>query len=251
MDSSIKFCLEGIEIENGQLNDSLRDLEVENQRLVEQINALEKSLEKEKKFHRKYADDVAAIESIRIEDYKKEKRALIEENKSLVRENRQLVKDVSFYKKAHEELAKEGEATMTNSKIPKSLTSCESNSTRQSVYGLRRTSTSESQTISYSSPLNECTHKSSKILSVASNKLFEENKKLKLKISNLNATITILKKKNKQLESFQDKVNKKKCKFHEDVDELERLVASTQKKNKDTFTPKALAFIGHLAKNKK
>ena len=88
-------------------------------------------------------------------------------------------------------------------------------------------------------------------MSKANNKLFEENKMLKLKICKLSATIAIIKKKNQQLENFRSKINNKKAKFCQDSDELARLVDSTQiKKNKNTFNPEALTMLGRLITSK-
>jgi len=104
-----------VENENTQLRDLLKDKEDENQRLFEKISFLEKALDKEKKFHRKFADEVAATEAIRIADFKKEKKSYVEEVKALRKRTAQLTKDVAFYKMAHEELAKNETATTSSS----------------------------------------------------------------------------------------------------------------------------------------
>lgn len=230
MEPNMETVLEKIESENNQLHDSLKDMEAEKQHLYEKNILLEKALEKEKKFHRKFADEVSATEMIRIQDFKKEKGAYIEENKSLIKINRQLVKDVEFYKKAYEELAKDESTVPTSINSPTS----ESISERRT----QSTSTSESQTASNRLP-------------PSLKKMYEENKKLKSKISDINATVAALKRKNKQLENFRNKIEKKKSKFFRDSEELERLVDSSKKKNRDIFTPEVLAMIGNLAKNKK
>lgn len=245
MDSSMDVSIQNMEIENIQLNDSLRDLEAENDHLMEQVNVLEKALEKEKKFHRKYADEVTVTEAVRNEDFRKEKRTLVEENKSLVKQNRQLKKDMEFYKKAHEELSKEDESTVTNlSNAAKKMHGHPAPTS--SSKSTRRSFTAESQTILNCSLQVDCTHKSAKTLTKVNEKLFVENKKLKMKISNLSATIATLKKKVKQLENFRNKIDNKKTKFCQDTEELERLVASTQKKNKYTFNQETLLMLGRL-----
>lgn len=86
----------------------------------------------------------------------------------------------------------------------------------------------------------------SKAMTKVSEQLFVENKKLKLKVKNLAATVRNLKTKNKQLENFKNKTLNKKLKFTEQVNELQRLVDSTKTKNKDTFSPEILAKLDQL-----
>lgn len=91
----------------------MRDKDVENHHLHEKISFLEKALEKEKKFHRKFADEVAATEAIRLADFKKEKKSYVEEIKTLKKSNSRLAKDAKFYQMAHEELAKNTKSLST------------------------------------------------------------------------------------------------------------------------------------------
>lgn len=89
--------------------------------------------------------------------------------------------------------------------------------------------------------------KSSRVLAKVSEKLFIENKKLKLKVTTLNSTVGILKKKNKQLENWKSKTNNKKLKFSQEIDELELLADSVRTKNKHTFNPEVLAKLDKLS----
>lgn len=57
-------------------DEHLMEIEAEKDNLVQNIVALEKSLEKQKEFHRKFADDVIVSESIRNEDFAKKKRLI-------------------------------------------------------------------------------------------------------------------------------------------------------------------------------
>lgn len=219
------------------LSNSKIDFETENSYLTDRINALEKTLDKERKFHRKFSDETAASEVLRNRGFQNEKRTIIEEKKSLVKENRELKKERDFYKNEHEKLTNEEDTTVHSfSELAVERPSTSSKTTRRST----------SRAIVAKECM--CVHKSSKVLSTVNKKLFEENKKLKLKMNTLNATIAILKQKNKRLENFRIKVDAKKAKFCEDSEELARLVDSTLKKNKHTFNPEALTMLGSLKK---
>lgn len=237
MESSMNIVMEDMECENTQLHDLLRDKEAETEHLHEKISMLEKALEKEKKFHRKYADEVAANEAIQIADFKKEKQSYQEDIKTLKKTNRQLVKDVAFYKKAHEELASNEPIVATASNSPRK--------------GPSQTSESESQTVASSIRPGVGKQKGSKEVIKINLSLFEENKKLQSKMCDINSTLAVLKKKNKQLENFRSKIENKKSKFCRDTEELERLIDLSKTKNKDKFTPRVLDMLGNLAKNKR
>lgn len=249
MDSNVEIFFQSLESDNNSLTDQVTIIEAENHRLIEQCSILEKALEKQKKFHRKFAEDVVATESIRIEDFKKTKRSLIEDNKSLTIANRQLTKDALFYKQAYDELAKEDGSANSN-QLPETSTS-ESTSmmnTRQtksassSSTKCTSTMTSSSQIRTANSPRTE----SSKILSKMLEKLFADNKKLKLKVDGLTKTIRCLKTANQKLENFKKKIDNKKLKYVREADELSLLVASTERKNKDTFNREVLAKLAEL-----
>lgn len=202
------IVIEDMESENNQLHESLIDKEAETQHLFGKISMLEKALEKEKKFHRKYVDEVVATEAIRIADFKKEKQSYREEIKTLKKTNRQLVKDVAFYKKAHEELANNEPIVATTSNSPGK--------------GQSNTCESESQTVASSLRPNVGKQRSSKEVVKINLSLFEANKKLQSKICDINSTVAFLKKKNKELENFCSKIENKKSKFRRDAEELER-----------------------------
>lgn len=169
------------------------------------IVSLEKDLDKEKSFHRKYVEDIDANAAIRQKDTKKNQRDCTNENTKLKKLNRQLLTDVAFYKKA-----------------------CESKSLDE---------ISQPRTVSYVLPSKVKQEK----------KLYEDNKKLQLKIIDLTSIVQGLKKKNKQLKNFQNKINNKKSKFDKDSEELKGLFQT----NKDTYTPEVLAMVLNLAKKKK
>lgn len=239
MDVNMEITMENLESENIELIDALKNLETENHILAGRLNMLEKKMEKEKKFHRKFADEVSASESLRSEDFRKEKQAIVEENKSFIRENRQLKKDVDFYKKAHAELTKEDEL----GGIANSFKQIQN--PRQEPSLSKSTRASRFQSIVYL-PTN-CTHKSAKVLGKTNDKLYEDNKKLRLKISSLNADAAILKRKIKQLENFKVKIDNKKAKFLQDSELLEEVVASTRTTNKDVYNSDVLAMFGKIS----
>lgn len=252
-----------LENENYQLIERIAEIEAENHRLCEEKSALLKELEKQKTFHRKFSDDVIESERVRNEDFKSEKRSLIEENKALIKENRQLVKDVSFYKKAYEELlnAKDLDNTKNlNQRPAKVEAKLDIERTKvKPVYtpraSQRRATTSTSPTTSTSllvststrNQLEECTQKSSTEFVKISEKLLIENKKLKLKNDKQSTTIQLLRKQNRQLETFKDKMTKKKLKFSHEADELGALIESTKLKNKNVFTPEILCKLAEFS----
>ncbi len=69
MDSFLKT----IQTENDKLTELVTDLEAEIFRITQQYGQLEAALAKQKKFHRKYADDVDTTEETRIADFKEKK----------------------------------------------------------------------------------------------------------------------------------------------------------------------------------
>lgn len=233
-------CMRNVERENQEMRESLRDLEADKQHLHDKTILLEKALEKEKKNHRKFADDVTEIEKIRNADFKKEKHEYVEENKSLRQKTKQLAKDVEFYKKAHEELAKVVQSTVqpTATNCPEPSNTIESNpeDPEQRASNYRRS--------------NKHQDSSKKVVKI-NLMLYEENKKLQSKIKDFRSTVSDLKKKIKQLESVRNKIDNKRNKFCQDSEELQRLVDLSRKKNRDTYTPEVLSMLGNLAKNKK
>lgn len=250
------IVLSNVEAEHSRLIDKITVLENEAILLTHQNEQLQKALEKQKVFHRNYADDVASMEKIRNQDFKEERRSLTEENKNLIKINRQLNIDVSFYKQAVEELSAEhGQACNSQSnRTPVSNIQLQvspsspvtTKKVTRKVVKTAATATSRTESIPRVPLFCECKHTSSKVLTKVNDKMFQENKKLKSKISNLNATITVLTKKNKQLEIFQIKIDNKKFKYQENSAELELLVESTKKRNKHTFNAEALEMLREI-----
>lgn len=250
MEANMDSFLDNIEAEHNSLTDQVNNFETEVFRLSHENEQLQKALQKQKQFHRNFADEVAAMEKVRIRDFNEEKRSLSALNKTLIKENRQLNIDVTFYKQAHQELVNRSEAasssqlcqrTASNSSLPASPPPLRVRVTRKTTKSAA-TATSEPENISYRSAVCVCKQTSSKTVK-NSTKMFEEIKKLKSKISTLSTTIAMLKKENKRLESFRIKIDNKKLKFQDDSVELERLVRFTKKSNKNTFNAEALSML--------
>lgn len=263
MDSSMETFFQSIVTENNNLTTQVNDLESERINLSQQVIGLEKALDKQTKLHRKYVEDVAVTEKLRIDDFKVEKRDLTEQNKLLIKKNRQLTIDLDFFKKAYEEVVKENdniafyktayEELIKENQLHQPSTS--SRTTRASLQAepsrpfpelLAKTPSAVLATTSKRSS-SDSKHESSKVLSELSEKLLIENKKLKIKVDKLNETIRVLKANNKKLETFKQKIDNKKLQFRQDTDELKNLLESTEKKNKTTFTPEILAQLGELS----
>lgn len=243
MDSDMNTFIQAIQAENNRLTELVTDLEGEVFQTTQQRGQLETALAKQKKFHRKYAEDVVTTEDNRIADFKEEKRSLVEQIQSLTKGKRQSDKDLDFYKKAYQEVCIEDEKEST---MPR----------RQPVMNTsQRRASAENKTTSVAPMANmqintECRHKSSKVLSKMLEKYVMENKKLKSKVESLNSIVRILKAKSIQFENLKKKINNKKLKFIEDSNELALLVDSSQRKNKSIFTPEILAKMGELSEYK-
>lgn len=233
MDSNKNQFFKNIESENSILHDQVTSLESEVLCLKQQVSDLEKALDKQKKFHRKFVEEVDATERLRIQDFKEEKSALNNRIKSLVNEKRQLGIDGSFYKKSYEELIKEKESM---------------NHSNDRAAAKKKSSASVSaSTISITNDIAGREERSSKVLSKLSEKLLAENKKLNVKVTGLNTTIRILKSKNVKLETLKKKMENKKSKYFQDSKELEILVKSTETNNGNVFNPAVLAKLGQLS----
>ncbi len=290
MEPDINVFLENVENENDQLHASLEDLTTESRRLQYENDLLKHGLDKQKAFHRNFAEEVTATETLRSEEFNRAQQEHIETNRSLNNLNSKLLKEVEFYKSAmeesthnqsmssilvdtlrskvtslekdlekdinfHRKYVQEADANESVRKRDSQKEKRELKNENASFKKLNRTllddvgfykkaleSSSQGQTsqplaLSYSLP--------SKIIN--EKKLFEENKKLKLKITELTSIVASLKKKNKEQENLVKKIDNKRLKFEKDSEELKQLFQT----NKDTYTPEVLNMLLNLAKNKK
>lgn len=74
-----------LETENCHLIDRITEIEAKYDRSLQDNCALEKALEKQKQFHRKFSEDVVVVESERVrnEDFRSEKRSMTDEKQVL------------------------------------------------------------------------------------------------------------------------------------------------------------------------
>lgn len=211
-------------------------LEAEKHSLTQQIKQLENAFDKEKKFHRKFAEDVIHSEEVRNLDFEKERKELLEDNKRLVAENRQLTKDKCFYKTSYDSLMREDDSRNKNHS-----------------YMTRSSSVSDSLSSNYSTANESASlpsmyqRKKSKMISKLSEKTFEENKKLKLRTTKLTRDNASLRLKVKQLENFKNKIQNKTFQHEADKNELQNLIESTKRTNGQIFNAEGLSKLGELS----
>lgn len=225
-------------------------LEAEKHCLLQQIKQLESALDKEKKFHRKFVEDVLQSEEIRNQDFEKEKKELVKDKKRLTAENRQLTKDKLFYQSGFESLVEEKEDKTSSS--PKNLSksspvSRETYNTRLSTTKLESSSTSpQCSTTKGPAKIRQST---SKAISKLSAKIFEDNKRLKLKVTKVTRDNASLRLKLKQLENLNDKMRTKNLQHDADQNELQNLFESTRRTNGQVYTPYILSKLGELSRD--
>lgn len=222
-------------------DEKINYLEGENYNLSQQIKQLESALDKQKKYHRKFVEDVIQSEEIRNKDFDKERKELVDDRKRLITENRVLAKDKSFYQTAYDALMAENNSNHS------------SKSSGQLVRATFRSYNTRSSINSLSTPepssLSSVQHRSSKVISKASEKLFEENKKLKLKIMKLTKDNALLRSKHAQLENFKKKMENKKLQQEMEENELKNLIQSTKRTNTQIFNADVLSKLGRLSRN--
>lgn len=186
-----------------------------------------------------------------------ERKSLLEENKLLTQENRQLKKDCLFYKEAYKELEKEEKSVPTehpneqSANVTGSVKNNEPENSKRYSRETESTMYSSLNKIDRAKPVtSQAEHKyqSSKTILKVNERLYIENKKQKLKISSLSSTVVFLKRKNKQLENWKEKMINNRLRSLQDISELNHLAESTEGKNKDIYTPEILAKLDELSK---
>lgn len=213
--------------------------EVEKHLLKTTIQELESALDKSKKFHRKFVDDVIESEEIRNQDFDRMKKELIAVNKRQVNEIRALTKDKKFYEDTCNALIEEKERSNTENsnqspsvdkRIPQ--TKC---STNESL---------ELTTKSRAGRKRSCSDSKYKM----STKLFEDNKKLKEKLSKVTKANATLRQRVKQLENFKSKIQSRNQQQATDQQELEDLLLSTTPINSQIFNSSALSQLDRFSR---
>lgn len=168
--------------------------EVERHLLKQQIKELQSALNKTKKFHQKFVDEVIQTEEIRIQEFDREKKELVAVNKRQNAEIRELTKDKLFYETTCTALIQEKEKS--------------SNADSQSVE--RQESLLQSKRSTTRIPKLPTLGSSSESKYKISTKLFLENKKLKEKVKQLTKSNAGLRLNIKQLENFKNKIESRK-----------------------------------------
>lgn len=260
-----------MDVDTESIQDRIDYLEAEKHYLNQRIKELENAVEKQKKFHRKFVEDVVESEEIRIQDFDKERKELVEDRKRLVTENRQLAKDKLFYHHAYSQLIKDEEIKKSlnepsianqstsetrdealNSSNEPSKKSSQSTPAPKHSYETRRSCSileaSSSNAVSLPSTYqHKSLTKNSKIISKVSEKLFEDNKILKLKATKLIKDNASLRLKLKQLENFKTKILNKKLQQEKDHNEMQNLYEATSRTNRQIFTPDLLCELRKLS----
>ena len=196
------------------------------EQLENELTSLKRALEREKAGHRKFVDNALESEEILKREFAKQIQDLKKENVHLTKSNRQLTKDVQFYKQF---VPDEEEPVDPATQLASHQASQAVKTRASSVQKEERAASSGT----------------SKGRNRVGGKLYEENLKLRGKVSCLQGEKRVLKTKVKSLENFKANVKKKRTEYEQDLDELKMLTAS-RKKNKDTFNQAALAKLGEL-----
>lgn len=241
-------------------NEETEALIAENHLLQNDLDQIKKSFERYKDLHRKFVEDTIESEKLRIDDYNKLKKSLSDDISSLRSENNRIKKDLSFYKKCCQEFNKEDD--QLRKKSPRNDVSIiKSNQDKFNqkdeipiIKRVTRSSTSDTRTPEPQIESNLCSNKNQyrsnnpKVFFKINEKLFEENKKLKLKISVLTKDNNLLRTKNKQLDNFKNKINDKKKILNQKLDELDKLASLNEQKNGEKFSQNVLDELGKLSK---
>lgn len=227
-------------------------LEAERHSLADQIKQLERALDKEKKFHRKFAEDVIQSEESRNLDFEKQRKELLEQNKKLVAVNRELTKENSFYKTSYDSLMKEEDS---KDRYHSAHSSSSYSAHSSSNYSAHSSCISDSISSNYSTATESASLpsksriKKSKEISKLSEKIFEENRRLKMRNTKLARDNTSLRLKVKQLENFKNKIQNKTSQHEADKIELQSLFQSTRRTNGQIFNPLALSKLRELSRD--
>lgn len=207
--------------------------EVERHLLETKIKDLENALDKSKKNHQKFVDDVIESEDLRNQEFDRVKRELTAINKRQLAEIRQLTKDKKFYEATCNEMMKERERA-------------ENSNQSSSVFEPSlQTKSSTTEGLKSGSIIPSTERKSTRNVSKykISTKLFEDNRKLKDKISKLTKANATLRLQVKQLDNFKTKTQNRKQQVTADQQEMEDLLVSTKRTNSQIFNRSALSKL--------
>lgn len=232
-------------MEAEDLHQRIESLEMEKSFLSQEVKDLKNALNKQKVFHRKFADDVMEAEEMRIKDFNNEVKGLQEENKRLRADNRELAKEKSFYQAAYNSIADEDD---NDSTVRSNNVNLSTSGPIRHPYSTRSSSTVSHPTTSQSSqssinedaihpPSNIRNKKTNNLKKVSklSEKWFADCKKMKLKVTKLSSDNTRLKLTVKKLENFKNKIQNKKITQEAQKIELQSLSKATVRTNEQIF----------------
>lgn len=168
--------------------------EMERQLLQQQVKDLDSALNKSKKFHQKFVDDVVHSEEVRNQEFEREKREMIGVNKQQAAQIRELTKEKIFYETTCAALMQEADMR------PPEIQPAEKQKSLPPSNRLTRRNTGKTKS---KTAVNDSNFK-------ISTKLFHDNKKLKEKVSKLTKLNADLRRQVKQLENFKSKTETKK-----------------------------------------
>lgn len=217
--------------------------EVEKQLLETKVKDLEKALDKSKKLHRKFVEDVIDSEELRNQDFDRLKKELVAVNKRQATEIRELTKDTNFYEATCNALMKETSTHADNllesssrvNEFPQTTDTLDVTANQATLQTGQATIRNVRKVIRSGGKYK------------ISTKLFEENKKIKQKNAKLTAANAHLRLRVKQLEHFKNKCKKITQQQVADQQELHNLLTSTTRTNREIFSPSALSQLGRFS----
>lgn len=209
--------------------------ESEKHLLETKIRDLEKALDKSKKLHKKFVDDVIESEELRNREFERTTRELKAINKKQAAQIRELTKDKSFYEATCNELMKEKEMS-SKAVHSKQL------STVFEPFQQTKSKTAASSKSS-SAPRNERKTTRGASNYKISTKLFEDNKKLKEKVLKLTQANATLRQQVQRLENANLKMKSGKEQKQADQQKIRDLLVTTTKTNSQIFNQLALSKL--------
>lgn len=194
MSKSVKYKMDQFNLQEIIFESDTMDLDQVNEEVNWEVERkeLESALNKAKKFHQKFVDDVIQTEEIRNQEFYIKKRDLIAVNKRQNAQIRELSKDKSFFESTCNALLKEKEVSCTSIS--------QSTEPQESMPPSKRSTHRTTQIKS------SCSASKFKI----STKLFDDNEKLKEKLAKLSKSNTSLRLQVKKLENFKKKIENRR-----------------------------------------
>ncbi len=220
--------------ESGDMDVDLNNWETEKYLLESKIKDLQNAMDKSKKLHQKFVDDAIESEEIRNREFYRTKRELKAINKQQIAEIRELTKAKNFYELTCNELMKECEKSSTAEQSKQSSTNFEPFQSKSS--------TAESSKLPSTSRGERKTTRGASKYKI-STKLFEDNKKLKDKISKITKANATLRQQVQRLEKFKLKMKSGKDQQLVDQQKIRDILEWTTATNSQIFNQLALSKL--------